>query len=102
MPWKVCKPMVERLKFIARLLDGEKMAVACRDFGISYPKVDRILYYLIRGFRPEEIVARGFTAQEVELVRKRLDSTHWKRRLPTVAVMSQTAIGEFYLRPVDY
>ena len=35
MPWKVCKPMDERLKFIARLLDGEKMAVACRDFGIS-------------------------------------------------------------------
>src|SRR5437879_3885993 len=31
-----------------------------------------------------------------------LDSAHWKRRLPTVAVMSQTAIGEFYLRPVDY
>ena len=35
MPWKVCKPMDERLKFIARLLDGEKMAVACREFGIS-------------------------------------------------------------------
>ena len=52
--------------------------------------------------RPDEIVARGFTSAEVELVRGRLDSTHWKRRLPTVAVMSQTAIGEFYLRPVDY
>ena len=35
MPWKVCKLMDERLKFIARLLDGEKMAVACRAFGIS-------------------------------------------------------------------
>jgi len=72
------------------------------DFGISYPKADRILYYLIRGMRPDEIVARGFTSAEVELVRGRLESTHWKRRLPTVAVMSQTAIGEFYLRPVDY
>src|SRR2546427_6775129 len=72
------------------------------DFGISYPKADRILYYLLRDLRPEEIVARGFTAPEVELVRRRLESTHWKRRLPTVAVMSQTAIGEFYLRPVDY
>jgi NAD+ synthetase len=72
------------------------------DFGISYPKADRILYYLLRGLRPEEIVAHGFTGSEVELVRKRLESTHWKRRLPTVAVMSQTAIGEFYLRPVDY
>ena len=27
--------MEERLKFIARLLDGEKMAVVCREFGIS-------------------------------------------------------------------
>jgi NAD+ synthetase len=72
------------------------------DFGISYPRADRILYYLLRGLRPEEIVAHGFTGSEVELVRKRLESTHWKRRLPTVAVMSQTAIGEFYLRPVDY
>ncbi len=67
------------------------------DFGITYPKADRILYHLIRG---EE--ARGFSEREVALVRKRLDSTHWKRKLPTVAVMSQTAIGEFYLRPVDY
>jgi len=27
--------MDERLKFIARLLDGEKMAPNCREFGIS-------------------------------------------------------------------
>jgi len=67
------------------------------DFGITYPKADRILYHLIRG---EEV--RGFDKGEIELVRQRLDSTHWKRKLPTVAVMSQTAIGEFYLRPVDY
>jgi NAD+ synthase (glutamine-hydrolysing) len=72
------------------------------DFGISYPKADRILYYLIRGLGPEEVVALGFTRAEVDLVRNRLESTHWKRKLPTVAVMSQTAIGEFYLRPVDY
>jgi len=72
------------------------------DFGISYAKADRILYYLIRGLGPEDVVVRGFTRAEVDLVRDRLESTHWKRRLPTVAVMSQTAIGEFYLRPVDY
>jgi hypothetical protein len=32
MPWNECKPMDERLKFIARLLDGEKMAPVCREF----------------------------------------------------------------------
>src|SRR6266568_2762752 len=35
VPWKECNQMDERLKFIARLLDGEKMAVVCRAFGIS-------------------------------------------------------------------
>ena len=35
MPWKECKPMDERLKLIARLLEGEKMAPVCREFGIS-------------------------------------------------------------------
>ncbi|NIP17156.1 MAG: IS481 family transposase [Xanthomonadales bacterium] len=35
MPWKECKPMDERVKFIARLLEGEKMAALCREFGIS-------------------------------------------------------------------
>jgi NAD+ synthase len=73
-----------------------------KDYGFSYQQADPILYYLIRGYRPEEIVEKGFPADAVEAVRQRLDATHWKRRLPTVAVMSQTAIGEFYLRPVDY
>jgi NAD+ synthase (glutamine-hydrolysing) len=72
------------------------------DFGISYPKADLILHWLLLGYRPEEIQAVGFTAEEVGLVQTRLESTHWKRRLPTVAMLSQTAIGEYYLRPVDY
>jgi len=35
MPWKECRTMDERLRFIARLLEGEKMAPLCREFGIS-------------------------------------------------------------------
>lgn len=35
MPWKECNRMDEKLKFVARLLDGEKMAGLCRDFSIS-------------------------------------------------------------------
>ena len=35
MPWKECNRMDERLRFVARLLDGEKMTVVCREFGIS-------------------------------------------------------------------
>ncbi|HEY8258183.1 MAG TPA: NAD+ synthase [Gemmatimonadales bacterium] len=72
------------------------------DFGISYPRADAILHWILLGYRDAEIAALGFTAEETALVRKRLDSTHWKRRLPTVAMLSGTAIGEYYLRPVDY
>ena len=32
MPWKECHVVEERLRFIARLLDGEKMAGLCREF----------------------------------------------------------------------
>jgi putative transposase len=35
MPWKEWNIVEERLRFIARLLDGEKMAPLCREFGIS-------------------------------------------------------------------
>jgi NAD+ synthetase len=72
------------------------------DFGISYAKADAILNWLLHGYRDDELAARGFDANEIEIVRKRVESTHWKRRLPTVAMMSGTAIGESYLRPVDY
>jgi NAD+ synthase (glutamine-hydrolysing) len=72
------------------------------DFGISYPRADAILHWILLGYKGPEIAALGFTEAEITLVRQRLDSTHWKRRLPTVAMLSGTAIGEYYLRPVDY
>ena len=72
------------------------------DLGISYAKADRILNALLSGYSPADLLPLGFDRGEVETVRRRLDSTHWKRRLPTVAMLSPTAIGESYLRPVDY
>jgi transposase len=35
MPWKEVSIMEERLRFMARLLDGEGMSSVCRAFGIS-------------------------------------------------------------------
>ncbi len=73
-----------------------------RDFGISYAEADDILNWLVSGYSPTVLVDRGFDPAKVELVRKRLAGTHWKRKLPTVAMVSATGIGEAYLRPVDY
>jgi hypothetical protein len=35
MPWKESSVMDARLRFVARLLEGEQMSVLCREFGIS-------------------------------------------------------------------
>jgi NAD+ synthase len=71
------------------------------DLGITYAKADRILNLILLGYKDDAIVARGLDAADVRLVRRRVDSTHWKRHLPTTALVSGTAINEFYLRPVD-
>jgi NAD+ synthase (glutamine-hydrolysing) len=72
------------------------------DFGISYARADEILNWLLSGWTPADLALRGFSARDVDIVRRRLDGTHWKRRLPTVALLGPSAIGESYLRPVDY
>jgi NAD+ synthase len=71
------------------------------DLGVTYAKADRILNLILLGYKDDAIVARGLDAADVKLVRRRVDSTHWKRHLPTTALVSGTAINEFYLRPVD-
>jgi putative transposase len=35
MPWKECHVVDERVRFVARLLGGEKMTALCAEFGIS-------------------------------------------------------------------
>ena len=35
MPWQECSKVDERLRFVARLMEGEKMAALCREFDIS-------------------------------------------------------------------
>ena len=72
------------------------------DFGITYARADAILDLILHGHDERAILSAGFTAEELALVRGRLDATHWKRRLPSVAMLSATAIGDYYLRPVDY
>jgi len=72
------------------------------DLGITYLMADRILDQILSGYRDAQIVAAGFAASDVALVRRRVEGTHWKRHLPTTALVSSTAINEFYLRPVDF
>ena len=51
MPWKECSVMDERLRFVAKLLDGEAMTDVCREFGISHKTGHKIFHrYKESGF----------------------------------------------------
>src|SRR3984893_9251796 len=82
MPWRECNPMDERLKSVARLLDGEKMAGLCRQFGISRKTGYKILT------RYNEIGLEGLTDRsrhanqlpfqiETRIVRLKQDKPSW-------------------------
>jgi NAD+ synthetase len=72
------------------------------DLGIRYARADQILNGLLHGFSHDAMRARGFDEDELRLVSRRLNGTHWKRRPPATAMVSPSGIGESYLRPVDY
>ncbi|TVR63894.1 MAG: NAD+ synthase [Gemmatimonadales bacterium] len=72
------------------------------ELGVSYSEADLILHWLLLDHTPGELEAAGFRSDAVHRVSRRLESTHWKRRLPTVAMVSSTSIGDYYLRPVDF
>jgi NAD+ synthase len=94
----VPKPLIDK----APSADLEADQTDEADLGISYARADAILAFLLDGYSEASMIERGFSREEVELVCRRVDSTHWKRHLPTTAMLSNTAINEFYLRPVDY
>lgn len=72
------------------------------DIGVPYSVADPILNYLLQGWSSEMIERSGFSKADIDSIHRRLEGTHWKRRPATVAMLSNTAIGEYYLRPVDY
>jgi NAD+ synthase (glutamine-hydrolysing) len=72
------------------------------EIGVGYRVADRILYWLVRDVEAESLIQAGFPEEAVTIVSRRLEGTHWKRKAPTIAMVSPSAIGEFYLRPVDY
>lgn len=72
------------------------------DFGLPYDRCDRILADLVEGASLERLAELGHDPREARLVWERHQRTHWKRHLPTTAVLSSTAVGVSYLRAVDY
>src|SRR5205814_1224502 len=86
MPWKECHVMDERLRFVARLLEGEKMAPLCAEFGISrktgYKIFDRyndcgVTAFSDRSRRPHRQANRLPPQLEAVIVRLKREYPGW-------------------------
>ncbi len=89
MPWKECSVMEERLRFVARLLDGEAMTALCREFGISrktgYKIFDRYKEHGLealsdRSRRPVRYANQLPAQIESLIVSLKGDKPHWGAR----------------------
>ena len=110
MPWKESVLMDERMKFIGRLLDGEKMAELCREFGISrktgYKFWDRYNEVGLHGLtdrmrRPFRYANQLPMQVEKEILRIKKDKPSWgapkireilKRKYPEVKPPAKSTV----------
>src|ERR1700694_5612235 len=89
MPWKASSVMEDRLRFVARLLDGEAMTDVCRDFGVSrktgYKIFDRYKEHGLaalsdRSRRPVRYANQLPQPIESLIVRLKGEKPHWGAR----------------------
>jgi len=89
MPWKESSVMEERLRFVARLLDGESMSEVCRCFGISRKtgykiynryKTQGVEALCDRSRRPIRYANQLPGQIEQMIVRLKKDKPHWGAR----------------------
>src|ERR1700758_5119785 len=89
MPWKASSVMEERLRFVARLLDGEAMTDVCREFGISrktgYKIFDRYKEHGLealsdRSKRPIRYANQLPAQIETLIIQLKAEKPHWGAR----------------------
>src|SRR5690348_16032471 len=61
MPWKASSVMEERLRFVARLLDGEAMTEVCREFGKPTQGLPRRVFLAAIAVLPTALPAAAST-----------------------------------------
>ncbi len=73
------------------------------ELGFSYADVDRLLVLLVdQRWQPERLVRAGFEAAFVDLVARRVQRNHYKRRLPVIAKLSQRTVDRDFRYARDW
>jgi NAD+ synthase len=64
------------------------------EMGITYEKLDRMLYLMVEGELDDKALqANGFSAEEIIRVRRMVVKSHFKRVMPPVCKVSSRTVG---------
>ena len=74
-----------------------------QDLGFTYRDADELLYRMVdQRMSSEELLAAGFDAQFVDKVQKKVQGSHFKRRLPVIAKVSNRTIDRDFRYARDW
>jgi NAD+ synthase len=72
------------------------------ELGLTYSKIDKILYQLIDLKKPKkEVISSGFSKQDIEKILKLIKGSEFKRKMPPIPKMSDRTVGHDFLYPFD-
>jgi len=72
------------------------------DIGLSYDKIDGILFELVdRRKPPAEVVKSGFPAKSVKKIASLIERSEFKRKMPPIAKLSTRTVGLDFLYSYD-
>ncbi len=73
------------------------------ELGYTYDDADQVLYLLVdRRYTLDEVVEEGFDRRLVERIWRTVRLTHYKRKMPVIAKLSQRTIGHDFLYMRDW
>jgi NAD+ synthase len=73
------------------------------ELGFSYRQVDELLYRMVDlRMTAEELVAAGFEAEFIDTIYRKIQNSHFKRRLPVIAKVSNRTIDRDFRYSRDW
>jgi NAD+ synthase len=73
------------------------------ELGFSYRQVDELLYRMVdQRMTHEELVAAGFEAEFIDTIYRKIQNSHFKRRLPVIAKVSNRTIDRDFRYSRDW
>ncbi|MBI2875461.1 MAG: NAD+ synthase [Candidatus Tectomicrobia bacterium] len=73
------------------------------ELGFTYEEADEILYFLVdKRYSYQELVEKGYPAEFVQQVYRRMQSSQYKRRLPVIAKVSERTIDRDFRYSRDW